>query len=96
MYYDGPGFGGPFGHLIVLILSGVFTIFVILVIIGLLFVLVRFLLVGTKAAQLYIEKNGPTTTAAKAMPVAPSNPAPAAATPVTKPVTKPRTPPKTP
>lgn len=48
-----------FGHVMYSILSGIFAIFCLLVIAGLIFLLVRFLLVGTKAAQLYVARNSP-------------------------------------
>lgn len=94
MGFDGYGpFGGGFGHVVFTILGGLFSLFMFLVAIALIFLLVRFLLVATKAAQIYVAKNSP---AAPAKPAA-TTPATAASTttatkPVAKPVTKPRTP----
>ena len=86
MDFDGPymwGFGW-FGPLLMNVLCGILAIFTMLVVIGLIFLLVRFLLVGTKAAQLYLAKNAPPA----------ATPATTATTPATAPA-KPRTP-KTP
>ncbi|MBX3098962.1 MAG: hypothetical protein KF761_05225 [Salinibacterium sp.] len=81
---------GPYGlHIVGLAASALGTLVLVIVAIGLIVLLVRFLLVATTAAKLYVAKNSPAqpTTA----PVA-AAPAPAAAT--TKPTTttKPRTP----
>lgn len=89
----GPGFGA-FGGIIDSIIAGLFFLLCFAVVVGLLFVLVRFLLVATKAAEIYVAKNGTTA------PVAPSETAPVTTTPVatttaattpivTTPVTKP-------
>ncbi|MCU1578024.1 MAG: hypothetical protein JWP19_228 [Rhodoglobus sp.] len=86
------GFGW-FGHLIGVIVGALFCFFMVLVVIGLLFLFVRFLLVATTAAKIYVAKNSP------ARPVTPAaaSTAPAATKPTTtpttlaKPATKPRT-----
>lgn len=61
MDFDGPFGGGYawFSHMLSSVAYGFFVILCLLVIIGLIFLLVRFLLVGTKAAQLYVAKNSP-------------------------------------
>jgi len=68
MYSSHPLFG---------ILGGIFSVFlgllVFAAVIAVLFLLIRFLIVGTHAAQLYVAKNAPAKP-----PVAPSAPAPAA------------------
>jgi hypothetical protein len=100
------GHGGP--HLLA-VLFGVLTsaafLIAVLVVLAVLAVLVRFLLVATKAAQLYVDKN----TVDKNTEVngdddksAPSTPPPASATPAApprapaKPRSAPPTPPQTP
>ncbi len=99
MNFDGPGTGfGPFAQFIVTALTGVAFLVGLAIIGGLIFLLVRFLLVATQAAQIYVAKNRPaetgTTAAASATPAAaPAKPTPAATKPA--PVTKPATP-KTP
>ena len=77
------GFGGPFGG-IWQVLTSVFTFlggFVLfLALVGVTILLVRFLLVGTRAATLYLEKNSPgasppateTTPAVRRTPAKPS------------------------
>lgn len=109
MGYDGPGMWGFgwFGHVVGTIIGGLLTLFVVLVIAGLVFLLVRFLIVATRAAQLYVDRHAPTTPASptasaapttttaattKAAPAPATKPTPAA---TTKPAAKPRTP-KTP
>ena len=69
MFFDGP-FGGGIAHAIGLIVTGLFSLFAFLIVAALLFVLVRFLLVGTKAAQIYVAKNSPEPAAAPAKPAA--------------------------
>jgi predicted lipid-binding transport protein (Tim44 family) len=83
MFNDGPGMGfGPFAHILMTILSGVAFLVSFAIVAGLLFLLVRFLLVATQAAQIYVAKNRPAT------PVAPTTTAPAATAPAsTKPAT---------
>jgi len=93
MYGPGNGFGlmDGFRHLGGLIAGALFTFLLVAVIVGLLILLARFLIVGTKAAQLYVNKNAP----AKAAAATSTSPTPTPTPTVTKPVTKPRTP-KTP
>lgn len=69
--------GGPLGnlwHLIVSIFWGAAHLLALLVFVGVLILLVRFLLVGTRAAQLYISRHSPTdgTPASTPTPAAPS------------------------
>jgi cytoskeletal protein RodZ len=59
----GGGIGGLW-HLMVSIFFGFGQLLALLILAGVLVLLVRFLLVGTRAAQLYIAKNGPATPAA--------------------------------
>jgi uncharacterized protein YpmB len=54
----GPGFG-MFGGILESIIAGLFFLVCLVVIVGLLFILVRFLLVATKAAEVYVAKNSP-------------------------------------
>ena len=88
MLFDGPGMG--FGWLLPMfasIVGGLLCLFAILVVAALIFLLVRFLLVATRAAQLYIDEHSPTAPA--------SAPAATASTPKAapaKPATRPRTP----
>lgn len=86
MEFDGPGrFGWPFGGIVRFLVDGLVSLFVLLVVIALLFILVRYLLVATKAAQIYVAKNSPPPTPPVAVnpSPAPSAPAPAAAPPAT-------------
>jgi hypothetical protein len=88
----GPGGFGLLGGIFTDILAGLVFIILFIVAVGLLFVLVRFLLVATKAAELYVAKNGTTQDNAPATAPAPT---PAVAT---KPVARsrePKTPPTT-
>ena len=71
----GPGLGA-FGGIIDSVIAGLFFLLCFAVVVGLLFVLVRFLLVATKAAEIYVAKNSTT------QPVAPTTTAPAATSPV--------------
>jgi Na+-transporting methylmalonyl-CoA/oxaloacetate decarboxylase gamma subunit len=83
----GPGFDGlPFGHLIFTIISGLVSLIGLAIVIAVLFLFVRFLLVATRAAQVYVAKNSP------AEPVSPATAAAPAASAAPKPATKPRTP----
>jgi predicted lipid-binding transport protein (Tim44 family) len=70
----GPGGFGMLGGIFADVLAGLVFILCFIIVIGLLFVLVRFLLVATKAAEIYVAKNGP------AQPVTPAAPASAAST----------------
>jgi hypothetical protein len=74
----GPGGFGMFGGVIESVIAGLFFIVCFAIVVGLLFVLVRFLLVATKAAELYVARN---SAAAPAEPVA-SAPVTTAPTPV--------------
>lgn len=105
---DDFSWGWRFGDMIGNVIWGLFSFFVFLVIVGLIFLLVRYLLVATRAAQVYLQLNEParpaaaatatptTTTAAPTATTptatAPTTPAPAA---TTKPAPRTRTP-KTP
>jgi cytoskeletal protein RodZ len=79
----GPGGFVLFGGIFTDILAGLVFIILFVVAVGLLFVLVRFLLVATKAAELYISRNSSTLSDA-----APSEP-------TTKPTTTTTTTPRT-
>ena len=96
---DGPGFGpwgGGWWHVLTLVLGGFVWLLAIALILAVLFFLIRFLLVATRAAQLYVHQHSPaeparperTAPGAAATVVAP----PVSTATVTKPVTKPRTP----
>ena len=64
MNYEGNDWGYfGFVHVVGLIAYGVFALLALAVVTGLVILLVRFLLIGTKAAQLYVSKNSPTKTA---------------------------------
>jgi hypothetical protein len=71
----GPGFGA-FGGIVESIIAGLFFILCFLIVVGLLVVLVRFLWVATKAAEIYIAKNSETR------PDSPTTATPEATTPV--------------
>jgi len=95
MDFDGPGrFGGGLFGVVRWLIEGLLSVFVLLVVIALLFILVRYLLVATTAAQLYVAKNSPPkapvvnakpSPVAPTSPVAPAAPVPPAATAATKP-----------
>jgi hypothetical protein len=90
----GFGFAGLFGAIV----WGFFTLLSLAVAIGLIFLLVRFLLVGTRAAQLYVAQHEPPRAAqpvAPTAPVIPSGDAPAGATVATPPRTASATKPAT-
>jgi len=95
MDFDGPGPFGPFAHFGMVVIGGLLWLFMLLVAIALIFLLVRYLLVATKAHQLYIAQNTPPAATPTATSPAATTPAPTAAAPATKPAPKPRTP-KTP
>ncbi len=92
---NGPGFG-LFGGILMDVLAGLLVIIGFIVLVGLLVVLVRFLLVATKAAELYVAQHSPQQTATPAVPVTPVV-APAETKPTTTPTRAraPRTPPTT-
>ncbi|HEY2642953.1 MAG TPA: hypothetical protein VGI56_04285 [Galbitalea sp.] len=77
-----PGGYGFFGTIFVDVLAGLVFIIGFLIVAGLIAVLVRFLLVATKAAQLYLDNNSTpkdaTTTPAEPVAVVPAPPPPAA------------------
>jgi predicted lipid-binding transport protein (Tim44 family) len=85
MNFDGPGMGfNPFVQFFVTALTGVAFLVSFAIIAGLIFLLVRFLLVATQAAQIYVAQNRP------AEPVAPAAASPApAATPAAAPAATP-------
>jgi hypothetical protein len=72
----GPGLGvfGIFED----ILAGLVFLICLAVVVGVLFVLIRFLLVATKAAEIYVAKNG-----TQPEPTAPTTPAPTSSAPTT-------------
>ena len=99
----GPGGFGMFGGIFADILAGLVFIICFVVVVGLLFVLVRFLLVATKAAELYLAKNTPAqpvTASTAATPATPEASAtttttPAAKAPATLPTRTTKAPPTT-
>lgn len=95
MGYGSMGYGlGWFWHAIVTIVGGLLGFFLFLIAVGLLFLLVRFLLAGTRAAHIYIAKNSPPAPArpTAAAPTTVTAAKPAAAKPAATTATKPRTP----
>lgn len=91
----GYGHAGLLWGVLGFIASVIGTIVLLAVIGGLVFLLVRFLLVATTAAKIYVAKNTPAEPVAPTEPVRPAATAATPATTVTPPATKPRTP-KTP
>jgi predicted lipid-binding transport protein (Tim44 family) len=88
MFFDGPGTGfGWVGHMLANIIGGLLSFFALLIVAALIFLVVRFLLVATRAAQLYVDEHSPKAPSAATAPTASAAPAPAA-----KPATRPRTP----
>jgi hypothetical protein len=70
-----PGGFGLLGSVFTDILAGLVFIILFVVVVGVLFVLVRFLLVATKAAEVYIAKNSPTgATTPAVLPAATATP----------------------
>lgn len=60
MTFDGHGGGfGWFGNIASSIIGGLLTLFLVLVLIGVLFLLIRFLLVATTAATIYVARHSP-------------------------------------
>ena len=100
MDFDGPGFGpwGNWWHALNLVIAGFAWLLFLALILAVLFFLIRFLIVATRAAQLYVNQHAPaeparpSTPAATTAPAATAAPAPTTQTAATKPVTKPRTP----
>jgi cytoskeletal protein RodZ len=86
----GPGGFGMFGGILESIVAGLFFLICLVIVVGLLVVLVRFLLVATKAAEIYVAKNQPTETATPATTTpavtTPVATAPASTTAATKPL----------
>ncbi len=84
MDFDGPGrFGGGLFGAARWLIEGLLSVFVLFVVIALLFILVRYLLIATTAAQIYVAKNSPPKAPvvnAQPAPVAPVAPAATAAT----------------
>jgi hypothetical protein len=68
-----PNLPGTIVHIFAAVAGALFSVIGFLIGVALLVVLVRFLLIGTRAARLYITNNSPAAT-----PVAPSAPSPAA------------------
>lgn len=98
MDFDGPEIGyAPWWHITTLILGGFVWLLGIALMLAVLFFLIRFLLVATRAAQLYVNQHAPAEAArpTEAAPAAtPATTSTTAATPTaaTKPAPKPRTP----
>lgn len=103
MDFDGPRFDGfgPWWHIMTLVLGGFVWLLFIALMLAVLFFLIRFLLVATRAAQLYVNQHAPAEPArTPAAATARTTPAATKTTPVTPadttapttPVTKPRTP----
>lgn len=90
---DFPPFGGPF-HILGMIVWAMASFLTLVVIVAILVLLVRYLLVATRAHKLYIANNTPAAapSAPAATPAAPATPAATTPTVVQKPVSKPRTP----
>jgi cytoskeletal protein RodZ len=83
----GPGIG-MIGGIFADVLAGLAFIICFIIVVGLLVVLVRFLLVATKAAEIYVSKNGPAQPLTPASPVtSTTGPVATAPTPATSPTT---------
>jgi cytoskeletal protein RodZ len=87
-----------FGGILQDVIAGLFFIVCFLVVVGLLVVLVRFLLVATKAAEIYVAKNSSTQPVVSTTPAAeptvvttPVKTTPVKTTPVSTTPTTPRT-----
>jgi len=87
----GPGGFGMFGSIFADILAGLAFLICFVVIVALLVVIVRFLLVATRAAEIYVAKNGPAQPDAPAATTIPVTTAPAPAAPRTRPTKTPPT-----
>lgn len=60
MLFDGPGMGfGWLFHMLASIVGGLLCFFALLIVAALIFLFVRFLLVATRAAQLYVDEHSP-------------------------------------
>lgn len=77
----GPGYGA-FGGIIESVIAGLFFLVCAVIVIGLLIVLVRFLLVATRAAEIYVARNSTVETSAPAA-TTPTTPTPVATDTVT-------------
>jgi len=98
---NGPGFPGyGVAHILSAIVWAIGSIIVFAIVVALLVLLVRFLIIGTKAAQLYLDTNGQAKASGSSTPAAATPESPvtttaqqaATAKPSTKPVPRPRTP----
>ncbi len=96
---DGPGFGpwggGGFWHILTFVVGGFVWLLAIALMLAVLFFLIRFLLVATRAAQIYVHQHSPAEPARPVRPAATASTTvvpPADTTAVTKPLPKPRTP----
>ena len=84
---------GSVTHVLTTVIAGLWFVVMFVIAVGLIFLLVRFLLVATRAAQIYVAKHAPvepTATAAPdtpATPTAPAAPADAATSSVVPPTT---------
>jgi hypothetical protein len=91
----GPGGFGLIGGIFADVLAGLVFIICFIIVVGLLVVLVRFLLVATKAAEIYVSKNSPpgqvTPPATPATPAAAQTTETTPTTPVAKAPTTTRT-----
>ena len=100
MDFDGPGFG-PWGghwlHILSYVIGGFIWLLAIALMLAVLFFLIRFLLVATRAAQLYVSQHAPvepartSTPAATIAPAASTTSATTTPTATTKAATKPVT-----
>lgn len=70
MPIDGPGFFGWFGHAFFIAMQLLVGGVMLIVFIGLTFLVVRFLLVVTKAAQVYVDQHSAAASAPTAEPTA--------------------------
>ena len=61
-----------FGGILEDVIAGLFFIVCFLVVVGLVVVIVRFLLIATKAAEIYVAKNSTTAPVETALPAAPT------------------------
>jgi hypothetical protein len=82
-----PGGFNIFGAIIVDVLAGLVFIICLAVVVALLVLLVRFLLVATKAAQIYVDKNSGDRNAVNQNSAATTDPTPPAPAPTTTPTT---------
>jgi hypothetical protein len=78
MRFPHPGGFGAFSTVFTDILAGLAFIICFVIVVGLLVVLVRFLLVATKAAEIYVARNSGATTSSRSARVPPCQPRPRA------------------